>query len=104
MVTVYFATNRDVIDEEKGKFGERFNELGPQFYRVGVAELDIKSNDKDEGYKITSVKVEKEIDKGDQDGNKKARGSSKLFDGLRATMKKQERDIIVYIHGFANTV
>ena len=103
MVTVYFATNRDMLHEKKGEFGERFHKDGAQFYRVGVAELRVRSNDMDEGYEITSVKVEPEDDDGDSTGNDDARGSSRLFDELRDTMEEEKRDIIVYIHGFANT-
>lgn len=103
MVKVYFATNRDLLDEKKGEFGERFNELGAQFYRVGVAELEVRSNDMDDGYKIKKVTVEPEDEEGDKTGNDDARGSTRLFDELRESMEEEKRDIIVYIHGFANT-
>ena len=39
---VYFATNRDVVNEtpEAAELGNRFNADGPQFFRVGRAEVE----------------------------------------------------------------
>lgn len=104
MVKLYFATNRDIVNEKEGKFGERFHHDGPQFYRVGVAKLKVASNDKDNGYEIQSVEIEPEGEKGDKPtGDAKARGSTRIFSELRQQMEQDKRDILIYIHGFANT-
>lgn len=101
MVEVFFATNRNAVPAAKGHFGERFHADGPMFFRVGAAELDRTSDDPDEGYKIADVRVFDE--KLGKDGGEVAKllGSSKLFADLRRMMTRDQRDVIVLLHGFA---
>jgi esterase/lipase superfamily enzyme len=102
-IKVYFATNRDYSPNKKKPFGERFHKDGPQFYRVGMADVKKVSDDWDEGYRVDKVTVAKEkapSAKGEDDGQA---GSGTIFEQLRAQMAKDKRDVLVYLHGFANT-
>ena len=48
MTQIYFASNRDVKHETSihgDVFGERFNQNGPQCFRVGIAEAKLKGKD-----------------------------------------------------------
>jgi esterase/lipase superfamily enzyme len=103
MTTVYFATNRNQTTAKAGHFGERFHADGPMFYRVGEAELDKVSEDPDEGYRVRTVTVYPEIPAADDAKAKQKLGSTALFRDLRRRIITDERDVIVLIHGFANT-
>ena len=103
MVDVYFATNRDPVSKKAGHFGERFHPDGPMFFRVGSATLDKISDDPDEGYRVKSVKVFDERLGADNQEVARLLGSSKLFTDLRRQMTKDKQDVLVLIHGFANT-
>jgi esterase/lipase superfamily enzyme len=103
MVEVFFATNRNPVPDAQGYFGERFHPDGPMFFRVGAANVDKVSDDPDEGYKVTSVQVFDEKLGADDQEVKALLGSSKLFSDLQKRMQAERRDVIVLIHGFANT-
>lgn len=103
MTTVYFVTNRNRSKKRDEVFGERFNEDGPQFYRVGRAEVDHVSGDWDEGYKVRSVDILAERKPDPQTGRGGLLGSSRLFREIRHEAQRGNRDVVVYIHGFANT-
>ncbi len=103
MTTVYFVTNRDRPRKRDAVFGERFNEDGPQFYRVGRAEVDHVSGDWDEGYKVRSVEILAERKPNPKTGRGGLLGSSRLLREIRHEAKKGRRDVIVLIPGFANT-
>ena len=110
---VYFATNRD----RKGtKFGSRFNADGPHFYSVGTADVTWKNDgddrDWDEFTIKTNVAPEKRPGGGDvsdipemhiKDDENVALGSTGVFKKLRSLMMKGDRDIIIFVHGFAST-
>jgi esterase/lipase superfamily enzyme len=100
MIDVYFATNRDPVADKDGYFGERFHSDGPMFYRVGMAQLEKISDDADDCYEVKKVRVFTEkADKHEE----KVIGSTKVFTELREQMRKDKRDVVVLIHGFANT-
>ena len=103
MVDVFFATNRDPVSKKDGHFGERFHPDGPMFFRVGSASLDKVSNDADDGYRVRSVKVFDEKLGAEGQEVKRLLGSSKLFSDLRRDMMKDKKDVVVLLHGFANT-
>lgn len=103
MTTVYFVTNRDRPRKRDAVFGERFNEDGPQFYRVGRAEVDHVSGDWDEGYKVRSVEILAERKPNPETGRGGLLGSSRLLREIRHEAQKGRRDVIVLIPGFANT-
>lgn len=92
---VYFATNRDFNGSlSEPEFGERFNAAGPQYFRVGSAKVKRQGGD---NYQYKSAQVE------DEDPNAHKLGSRSLFEDLRQTLKTTKQDVVVYIHGFANT-
>jgi esterase/lipase superfamily enzyme len=98
---IYFATNRDQQGpDRRPKFGNRFNAMGPQFFRVGRAELERVPN---EGFRVTSVELEPErLIKSPRDKTERL-GSRALFDELRNKMRQENRDVLIFLHGFANT-
>lgn len=92
---VYFATNRDFNgDLNQPEFGERFNAAGPQYFRVGRARIERRGRD---SYRYKSGQVEPE-----ELGNNVI-GSRKLFEDIRRIVVEKKQDILLYIHGFANT-
>ena len=98
---VYFATNRDSLGtEDNPRFGNRFHEDGPHFYRVGAATVEKVSDDPDAGYQLRRIKLRPESGKEDEPLQL---GSMAAFRQLQKTMGKSHRDAIVYIHGFANS-
>lgn len=100
MIDVYFATNRKQTRKKPPvRFGDRFNHDGPQFYRVGLARVEKKSDDPDKGYKLVDVLLAEES----ETGPPVTLGSKEIFKKLREQMRKDHRDILVYIHGFANS-
>lgn len=116
---IYFATNRRQPTKKDGPFGDRFHTDGPHFFEVGRARVtwrDAKIAKRDwDRYKVTyklvkGTKPPKVLPlaegqppqlhrKATSEGRP---GSSKLFDQLRAAMQQNERDALVFIHGFAN--
>ncbi len=91
MVTVYFATNRDLIGTAKNpKFGTTFNKHGPHAVRLGWAEVKGKS---------VKLHVAPEvIDTADK--AKQVLGSRNVFGRVMRKMAKHSRDTLVYVHGF----
>ncbi|MGF1641517.1 MAG: alpha/beta hydrolase [Rhodospirillales bacterium] len=103
MTRIYFATNRDRSRKKNEYFGERFHDDGPQFYRVGSAEVEKVSDDPDSGYKVRSVELFPERQPNPETGRGGLAGSSALFNELREQVKTDMRDVLVFIHGFAST-
>lgn len=104
MATVYFATNRSYDGTLPTDYGDRFHPLGPQFYRVGWADVVKVSNDPDDGYKVKSVKTAPEKSGKEKDDEGAKLGSKGIFTTLREGPDKEEcaKDILVYVHGFSN--
>lgn len=95
---IYFATNRRLNGPaRKPSFGERCHKDGPDFYRVGIAEVIKESDDLDEGYRVASIQL-----KGEGNSNPDNRGSDALFRDIRKEIEERGCDVLVYIHGFAN--
>ena len=106
MTQIYFASNRDVLHETSSKgalFGPRFNAAGPQIFRVGKAEVTLAGTDpKDDGaWSVGQSSLYPETLAATDDKTKL--GSASLFEDLRQILKGNDRDVIVYLHGFANT-
>ena len=81
-VTVYFATNRDIAgSEDEPQFGNRFNEKGPQIFRVGEAVVERVSRRRSE-YRFRRARLEPE-DLSSPNADKVKLGSHSLFDTLR---------------------
>lgn len=95
LCNVYFATNRDFNGSlNEPEFGERFNNDGPEYFRVGRAQVKRQGKD---AYSIVSAQVEAEA------LNENIVGSRRLFDELRNDMRTTCQDVVLFIHGFANT-
>jgi esterase/lipase superfamily enzyme len=103
MTTVYFATNRNPSRREGEYFGERFHPDGPQFYRVGKAEVDRVSDDFDEGFAVRTVEVNPERTPNIETRRGGLLGSSKLFREIRHEAQRDALDTLVLLPGFANT-
>ncbi len=107
MTTIYFVSNRNVLRESHGKgriLGERFNRDGPQCFRVGTAEVTLKGKDprKDDNWAVGPCALFPEtLDSTMPKGAKL--GSAALFEELRRTLKTENRDVLIYLHGFANS-
>lgn len=98
---IYFATNRDLKgSESRPQFGNRFNAMGPQFFRVGRAELERVP---DQGFRVTRVTLERERLIKSPREKTEVLGSTALFTTLRQRMRDEERDALIFLHGFANT-
>lgn len=92
---VYFASNRDFDGSlTQPHFGERFNAAGPQYFRVGQARIEQRGRD---DYAFLDARVEAEA----LDQN--VLGSQSLFNDLRRTLQAGNRDVVLFISGFANT-
>jgi esterase/lipase superfamily enzyme len=106
-VPIFFASNRNVLAETSATgqvFGDRFNADGPQCFRVGRAEATLTGTDPKQDAKWSVGKTELYAEELDDSMPKGAvLGSSKLFMVLRDLLKDRDRDVIVYLHGFANT-
>ncbi len=109
MTQIYFASNRDVKHETSSKgdvFGERFNQGGPQCFRVGLAEVALAGSDPsdDDAWSVGDTRLYSEtLDTTQPENAGQKLGSGKMFEDMREMLKKQDRDVIVYLHGFANS-
>ncbi len=119
MTTVYFATNRTQPRRRGQSFGNRFNTDGPHFYEVGRAEVTWKRTSRDgqvldwDDYDVTwevakGRRPDRELPSGVPEMHRKrsARertGSSRILQELRDEMRRDGRDALVFIHGFANS-
>ena len=98
MIEVYYATNRRILKEgAEPKFGDRFNEKGPQELRFGSAKVK-KTKGK---YKLDSIILEAESKAAQPKGPPPSR---RIFEALRASMADKNLDVICYVHGFANDI
>ncbi|MEM8752325.1 MAG: alpha/beta fold hydrolase [Pseudomonadota bacterium] len=103
-VKVYFGTNRLVEREKPARFGDPYNAEKPYCFRVG--EVNVKKvgdswRDADKAFRCGRPKLYPEA-KGDEDAPP-VLGSATLFQELRREMLENERDALVFLHGFANT-
>lgn len=103
--TIYFGTNRRVLGERPLKLANDFHADRPFFYRVGEAVVTRQGHpwrDGDAAYRVSRAKLFAETP---PTGAAPAGrlGSTQLFDTMRAQMRTNPRDALVYIHGFANS-
>ena len=102
---IYFATNRDVVREgtSNAQLGERFNAEGPQFFRVGKCDVALKPGrvpTDDDAFEVTSTNLYREQATSSSEPRPR---SGDLFEDLRAQLRDENRDVLVFLHGFANT-
>lgn len=115
---IYFATNRRQPRRTGGSFGDRFHTDGPHFFEVGRAQVTWRDANI-EGRDWDRYRVAYELEKGVRPQARPLAaglapelhrkvlkggraGSARLFEELREAMQQNERDALVYIHGFAN--
>lgn len=109
MVRIFFASNRDVKHESSKSgnlFGDRFNSDGPQIFRVGHADVDLKGRDpkKDDAWSVSASQLYPEtLDNKAAGGTNFKLGSAAMFEDLRKELKRDDKDVIVFLHGFANS-
>ena len=97
-IEVFFATNRDVDGTDAEPiFGNRFNAQGPDAFRVGRGEAERSKG----VYHTRSIELFPETLAADQP---EILGSRRAFADLREQMRKEQRDALLLIHGFASTV
>ena len=102
--TIYYGTNRVVESEDPVRFGHAYNAGKPYYFRVGEVPVTRKGNGwkkPDAAYRCGQPVLYAE--KPPEDGAPALLGSQGLFDGLRQTMIDDPRDVLVFLHGFANT-
>lgn len=102
--TVFFGTNRAITAEDPPVFANAHSFGKPYHFRIGEALVEKVGDswrDTDKAFRLRSARLypEAEMD----DPAKIVAGSRTLFDKLRSTVHDEPRDVIVFIHGFANT-
>lgn len=110
--TVWFATNRTEPRGGRKTFGNRFHADGPHFYRVGRAEVTRHGEDDDAATvewdllperrpAVPNVNdVPETTRKNTQSGRT---GSAGLFQEIRDAVRRDQAEVLIFIHGFANT-
>ncbi len=106
MSKIYFATNREIkfeTSKNANNFGDRFNAMGPQAFRLGHVTVTMQGTDP----KVESNWTVGECRLYAENLNANAKGGVKLgtddfFEDLRLALKSECHDLIIYIHGFAN--
>lgn len=100
--TVHFATNRNLVDEAKGEFGDQYNPEGPYCVRYGSAEIAVAADPMADKYEVRSVHVapERIPPRGASPDEQLVLGSTEVFNGLRERMKERKADLLILIHGF----
>lgn len=100
--TVHFATNRNLLDEAAGDFGDQYNPEGPYCVRYGSAEVAVAADPMADEYEVRSVHVAPERLPGRDApaGAEVVLGSTEVFNGLRVRMRERKADLLVLIHGF----
>lgn len=108
MTNIYFASNRNVLrlTSPRGNvFGDRLNTDGPQIFRVGKAEVTLNGKPKnDKAWSVGATEIYPEtLDETPPEFAGKKLGSGQMFDELRLLLKQEDRDVIIFLHGFAST-
>ncbi len=105
-MTVYFASNRDVIHETSKdckNLGKRFNADGPQFFRVGRAGATLAGDPFDDDAWAPG-RCELFPEKLDTGRSSNIRiGSPRFFEEVSQLLGQSGADVIIFIHGFAST-
>ena len=100
--TVHFATNRNLLNEAAGEFGDLYNPDGPYCVRYGSAEIEVAADPWEDSYGVRSVTVapERMLPRGAPAGEVEIRGSDEVYAGLRERMGDRKADLLILIHGF----
>lgn len=101
---IYFGTNRVVLAEDPPAFGDRHNVERPYYFRIGEAHVEKVADGwrkPDKAYRLRRAELYPE--QGPEDGEPAVLGSRRLFEQLRRDAAESPRDVLVFLHGFANT-
>ena len=105
MPEIFFATNRDVkylTSKNGNNFGERFNDGGPQMFRLGKVQVSRRGDPlEDKSWRVGKCEIYREKLDSTMEGGP-VLGSAQLFEELREILKEKNKDVIIYLHGFAN--
>ena len=104
--TIFFGTNRNIDESKPFRFSNGYNAEKPYYYRIGA--VDVKKTghpwrQPDKAYKCQRPEIFEEKPADPETGKPAVLGSSQLFETMRATMFEDPRDVIVHLHGFANS-
>ncbi|MBC6407195.1 MAG: alpha/beta hydrolase [Rhodobacteraceae bacterium] len=107
MSKLYFATNRN-LKEGGGSFGTRFHADGPQVFRVGTVDVNLKEGlaalspeaQDDAAWEVANTTLYGEDFDTDREGGPQL-GSAEMFESLRSELNA-DCDVILFIHGFNN--
>lgn len=103
MVTVYFGTNRNLTGAEANPdFGPQFNPDGPAALRFGVAEVPETCFNNDD--RLRDIRITVMPEKVAATGRDQLLGSRALFEQMRRKMTRHQRDTVVFIHGYGNSL
>ncbi len=109
-VKVYFATNRNVLDEKQGQLGNVYNTDAPYGLRYGEAEVTAPAKKTDwtsDRFRRASVTLYPEklltAEEAEKKGAQPRLGSSALLETLRVQLREGGSDVIMLIHGFASS-
>jgi len=102
---ICFATNRNVKRESttNASFGDTFNADGPQFFRVGMADVGLRTGadpTADDAFVVDAVNLFPERP---TPRSRPRPRSPDLFEELRRKLKDDDQDVLIYLHGYANT-
>ncbi len=97
MIEVFYATNRNVIDEKKPEFGKNFNEARPHALRFGAAQVKKSKGE----YEVSKIHLVPDAPS-DDTAKDQPLGSKQIFELLRQNMAGKKRDVICLIHGYAS--
>ncbi|MEO1090287.1 MAG: alpha/beta hydrolase [Pseudomonadota bacterium] len=98
MVEVFFATNRGFEGpEDAPEFQKTPLKGSVQEFRVGTAQVARTSK----RYKFKSAKLQAERLTGDESTERV--GSVAMYERMQTLMRKQQCDVVIFVHGFANS-
>lgn len=104
-ITVYYATNRNLIAARPVTFGERFQEIGPHYIRYGSAVVATSGAQAKRTYKLKGISLaEEEIpsrEEATRSDRKATLGSNEIFEEIREHMDCDGMDTLCLIHGYA---
>lgn len=102
--TVFFGTNRNPDPSAPFGLSNAYNAEKPYYYRIGKVEVEKVGHpwhDVDAAYKCGQPEIFEEVPA--EGGKPQILGSTQAFDAMRTTMLEDPRDVIVHLHGFANS-
>jgi len=100
---IFFATNRNETGDPERPFGGRFHRDGSEYFRVGSAQLSrIGGTSGNDGFQVDAITIADERPPS-RSGKEMLLGSTEVFSKLKGLMREEDRDALVYIHGFAST-